>query len=157
MALHGFHPVTRRLNLTISELYVLLMLQVCMPGKGLLNVRLSGSLLAPCVSFLCQSPSDLFILSCLLREGWIPFTEQYPHASLGSVEVFTSSSCAFWEGNNTAFHKYQTMAKLRTQIKNWTSVSLAQGSFPLKFPTTNDCWQRKPCRENNKNQTPHGV
>lgn len=131
--------------------------RVCMPVKELLNVRLSGSLLAACVSFLCQLPSDLSILSCLLREGWIPFSEQYPHASLGIVKVFTSSSCAFWEGNNTAFHKYQTMAKLHTQIKNWTSVSLAQVGFPLKFPTTNDCWQRNLCRENSKNQALHAV
>lgn len=55
------------------------------------------------------------------------------------------------------FHKYQTMAKLHTQIKNWTSVSLAQVSFPLKFPTTNDCWQSNLCSETNTNATLNGV
>lgn len=129
--------------------------RVCMPEKGLLYVRLSGSLLTACVSFVCWLPSDLSILSCLLREGWIPLCEQYPNASLDFVKVFTSSSCTSWEGNNTAFHKHQMMAKLHTQIKNWTSAGLAQVGFPLKFPTTNDCPQRNLCRETNKKPTLH--
>lgn len=158
MAVHGFQTSKQAHkfdNLMNDVLYSCC--RVCMPVKRLLFAGLSGSLLAACVGFLCQLPSDLSILSCLLREGWIPLSEQYPHASLGFVKLFTSSPCAFWEGNNTAFHKYQTMAKLHTQIKNWTSVSLAQVSFPLKFPSTNDCWQRDLCGGTNRNKTLHGV
>ncbi len=76
-----------------------------MPVYEFLYVEFSGSLLEACVSVLCQLPSDLSILSCLLSEGWIPLTEQYPHASPDVVKVLTSSSVAFREGNNTFFHK----------------------------------------------------
>lgn len=75
------------------------------PVKGLVCVGLSGSLFAACVSVLCQLPSDLSILSCLLREGWISLSEQYPHASLGVFKICTSSSLCLWEGKITASHK----------------------------------------------------
>lgn len=83
--------------------------------------------------FLCLQHVSALSASCLLtshsqmftQSGWIPPCEQYPHASFGSVKLFTSFYYASWRANNTAFHKKQMMAKLHTQIKNWhKSVSL---------------------------------
>lgn len=80
------------------------MWQVCTPVKGLLYMILSGSLLAPCVSFPHQLPLDLSILPCLLREGWIPLSEQYPHASLGIFKALTSS----WWWWQSCTHRLKT-------------------------------------------------
>lgn len=117
-------PVNRHTNLTVVNYKSYSCCRVCTPVKAFLYVGLSSCLLAACVRFLCQLPSDLSILSCLLREGWIPLSEQYSPASFGFVKLFTSFSCAFWEENNTAFHKCHTVAKVHPQIKNWNkSVS----------------------------------
>lgn len=128
-------PVNRHTDLTVNEWWVLLMLRCCMPVKGLVYIYVcvcagpSLSLWATCVTLLRHLPSDLSILLCLLREGWIPLCEQYPHASFGFVKVFTSSSCAFWEVNNAC----QTMAKLHTQIKNWHCKTFFLQCFPLQM------------------------
>lgn len=45
-----------------------------------------------CQLSLPTALGPLSIFPCLLREGWIPLSEQYPHASLDVFKAFTSSS-----------------------------------------------------------------
>lgn len=45
-----------------------------------------------CQLSLPTALGPLSIFPCLLREGWIPLSEQYPHASLGVFKAFISSS-----------------------------------------------------------------
>lgn len=69
--------------------------------------------------------------------GWIPVREQYPHASLGFVKVFTSSLCAFREKNNTASistRRWQSCIHRLKCVRQWVwHKSVFLWGFPLQM------------------------
>lgn len=98
--------------------------------KEIPSAVFSGTSFAQCI---WQLASDLSIVSCLLRVGWIPVSEQYAHASLGFVKHFTSSLFAHGAGNNIAFHNYQTVVKATHRLKTGPQRARQRSMFLPSF------------------------